>query len=165
MALPQATIKDWTAAFLTRFIRDLFINQPPGFLPNLRAEKVTVTQKLVIADELEVTREPTFRSIGGTGQPAFTNSWTNFGAGWQAAQFWRDPLGWVHLRGIIKSGVVGSAAFTLPPGYRPIGNETYVVRSNGTTGGLDVLADGTVTPQSPSNNTYVSLSGIQFRTT
>lgn len=165
MALPQPTIKDWTAGFLTKFIRDIFLNQPPGFLPNLKAEKVTVTQKLVIADEMEVTREPSFRKVGTTGAPAFQNSWTNLGGGWQVAGLWRDPLGWVHLRGVIASGVVGSNAFTLPPGFRPTLSETFVVISNGAVGAAEVWSDGSVRPVSPSSSTYVSLSGIKFRTT
>jgi hypothetical protein len=160
----EDTIASWSPSLLTKFIRDLFQNQPPDFLPHLRAEEITVHRKLTLRDVIAFGREPNFRLIGGTGQPAFTNSWVNFAGGWVPAAFWRDPLGFVHLRGLIKSGVVGSAAFTLPPGFRPKENEPFVAISNGAIGRVDVLTDGTVVPASPSNNTWVSLSGIHFRT-
>lgn len=161
---PLETIKDWTPTILTKYIRDLFQSQPPDFLPNLKSEKMTASQTLVIADNMEYLKEPRFRAINGTGQPPFTSSWANYGAGWQVAGFWKDPLGWVHLRGMIASGTVGNPAFTLPPGHRPLVTELFGVMSNGAAGRVDVQSDGLVVPQSPSNNTWVSLSGIRFRT-
>lgn len=162
--MAETTIGDWTPSTLTKWIRDLFLNQPPDFLPNLKSEQLRVTKTLVVDDKIEIATEPAFRQIGRTGQPVFENGWVNFGSGWQVAGFQRDGFGWVHLRGIIKSGTVGSTAFTLPPGYRPTLSETFDIRSNGAAGGVDVMADGTVVPVSPSNNAYVSLSGIKFRT-
>lgn len=162
--MAEETIGGWSPSLLTKFIRDLFQNQPPDFLPHLRAEEITVDRKLNLRDVIAFGREPNFRAVGGTGQPAFTNSWTNYGSGWAPASFWRDPLGFVHLRGLVKSGTVGNAAFTLPPGFRPKESESFVVMSNGAVGRVDVLTDGTVTPASPSSNTWVSLSGIHFRT-
>lgn len=164
MAPGNTTIGDWTPEILTKWFRDLLLNQPPDFLPNLKAEEIQVDKELKIRDKITVYTEPAFRQIGRPGQPTFANSWVNFGSGWQVAGFNRDPFGWVRLRGLIKSGTVGSAAFTLPPGYRPPLAERFIVSSNGTTGAVEVLADGTVQPVSPSNNTYVSLSGIAFRT-
>jgi hypothetical protein len=158
-------IGDWTQTVLVKFIRDLFQNQPPDFLPLLKAEEIQVTRKITLGESIVMIREPSFRKIGGTGQPAFANSWVNFGSNWADAAFWRDPFGIVHLRGLIKSGTVGSAAFTLPPGFRPAVSETFGTISNGAVGRVDVLTNGTVTPATPSNNTYVSLSGITFRTT
>lgn len=162
--MAEETIATWTPSLLTRFIRDLFQNQPPDFLPHLRAEEITVDRKLTLRDLISFGREPNFRMVGGTGQPAFTNAWTNFGSGWADAAFWRDPLGFVHMRGLIKSGSVGAAAFTLPPGFRPKVNEAFVTVSNGAVGRVDVLTDGTVVPAAPSSNVWVSLSGINFRT-
>ncbi len=162
--MAEDTIGAWSPSLLTKFIRDLFQNQPPDFLPHLRAEEITVDRKLTLRDVIAFGREPNYRAVGGTGQPAFANSWVNFGSDWADAAFWRDPLGFVHIRGLIKSGVVGSAAFTLPPGFRPKVNEPFVAVSNGAIGRVDVLTDGTVVPASPSNNTWVALSGIHFRT-
>lgn len=158
------SIKDWTPTILTKFIRDLLNNNPPDFLPNLNAVNITATGALVVKDKMEYTKEARFRLIGGTGQPAFANSWVNFAAGWQSAGFYKDPLGFVHLRGKIKSGTINTTAFTLPPGHRPVVSEQFPVASNGAFGVVDVLSDGTVVP-SVGSNVYVSLSGIRFRTT
>lgn len=160
-------VEVWTPQFqttLTKFIQDLFLNQPPSFLPVLKAEEVQVDKKLIIRDLLQLTKEPNFRKVGDTGQPAFANSWVNFGTTDAPAAFWRDPMGWVHLRGLIKSGTIGNVAFTLPPGFRPPLREVFAVLSNGAIGRVDVQADGQVIPAA-GNNTYVSLAGIHFRTT
>lgn len=159
----EGTIGSWTPSLLTKWLRDVLQTEPPDFLPNLKAEDVTVTDELKLKGKLTVVGGADFRKIGGGGNPAFEHSWVNYDAGWQVAGFWRDPFGFVHLRGLIKSGTVGSAAFTLPPGYRPTLSEAFIGISNSGAGRLDVLADGSVTPQSPATNGYVSLSGIKFR--
>jgi hypothetical protein len=156
-------ISEWTASDLTKYIRDLFQNSPPDFLPYLKAEEVHVYSKLVIRKDVEWLLDKTFRKVGSVGAPAFTNSWVNFGSGWADAAYWKDPFGMVHLRGLIKSGTVTASAFTLPPGYRPEVNQVFGVVSNGAAGRVDVLTDGTVVPNTPSNNTYVTLSGISFK--
>jgi hypothetical protein len=93
----------------------------------------------------------------------FTNSWVNYGGDFFNASYIQDPGGFVHLRGVIKSGSVGSSAFTLPTGYRPTSsNGLFVVISNDSVGRVDIDTDGNVIPKSPSNNAYVSLEGIVF---
>lgn len=60
--------------------------------------------------------------VGAAGQPAFQNSWVNYGAGFLPAGFYKDPFGIVHLRGTISNapGVAASTViYTLPAGYRP----------------------------------------------
>lgn len=162
----QDTIKDWTPATLTKWIRDLLNNNPPDFLPNLNAVNVTATGLLRVKDKMEYTKEARFRKIGGTGQPPFLNGWVNYDTtpGWQHAGFWKDPLGFVHLRGLIKNGTLSTNAFVLPPGHRPLsGAELFAVQSTGSLGRVDIQSDGSVFMNVPSN-AYVSLSGITFRT-
>lgn len=101
--------------------------------------------------------------IGATGAPAFTNSWVNRASGSQSAGYYIDEEGCVCLMGGIKSGTVGSSAFTLPAGARPTAGLEFAVMSNGALGRVDISSTGTVTPISPSNNTYVSLDGIRFK--
>jgi hypothetical protein len=162
-------ISKWTPTILTKFIRDLLNNNPPDFLPNLNAENITSTATLRIKDKLEYTKEPRFRKIGGTGQPPFLNSWVNYDAvpGWQNAGFYKDPLGFVHLRGLIKNGTLATSAFTLPPGHRPIAGSEIFACLSGNTGDflarVDVQSSGDVVPRGPGNQ-YISLSGITFRT-
>lgn len=158
------TIGEWTTTILVKFIRDLFQNQPPDFLPLLKAEEIEVSRQLTLKDKIAFSREAGFRPFGRPGQPAFQNGWVNYGSGWQVAGFWKDPFSVVRLRGLVKSGTVGSALATLPPGFRPLVSETFSTISNGALGRVDVLTNGAIVPAPPSNNTYVSLSGISFRT-
>lgn len=110
----------------------------------------------------------TWHSVGGTGEPAFANSWVNLGGGYQTAQFRRDADGQVYLRGWIKSGTVDTTAFTLPAGYRPAATEGFAALSLdvtiGVVGRVDVTAAGAVVPTSPSRSDWVSLSTVRFHT-
>ena len=92
--------------------------------------------------------------VGATGQPAFTNSWTNFdaaGTGYQSARFIKDAAGVVHIEGLVKSGTIGQAVFTLPEKYRPKEALLFVVVSNAAIGRMDVNATGTVVATAGSN--------------
>lgn len=160
----EPTIAEWTPTILQKWLQDILTNQPPSFLPLLRAETLQVEKALILRDLVQITKEPNFRRVGATGQPAFENSWVAYGSGWGDPAFWKDPFGIVRLRGLAKSGTVGQPMFTLPPGFRPAVNETFPVISNSAIGRVDVQTDGKVIPQSPSSDTWVSLSGIAFRT-
>lgn len=97
--------------------------------------------------------------------PTLLNSWVNFGAPYATAGYYKDPFGRVHLKGHLKSGVIGSAAFTLPAGYRPA-ERTFVatVAHNGASyivAVLDVNTDGSVTPTVGANGEFV-INAISF---
>lgn len=97
-----------------------------------------------------------------TAVTVFSNSWINYGGAEQAAEYCKDGMGFVHLRGIIKSGTVDSSAFTLPAGYVPQAMVRFSVISNSAIGYVGILASGEVRPYAPSDNTWVSLDGITF---
>jgi len=95
--------------------------------------------------------------------PTLGNSWVNYdAASYSAAGYFRDTLGIVHLRGILKGGTLTSAAFTLPAGYRPAKIEYHAVVSNGAFGFCVVSSNGQVIPW-VGNNAAFSLDGITFR--
>lgn len=163
-ALPaQQTIGSWTQEVLIKVIRDILENQPTTHVQHLTAETLDVVRRLVLRDELIVTRDTNVRRIGRTGEPGFENAWVNYGPATAPAGYWKDALGVVHLQGLIKSGTVGSAAFTLSPGFRPDFQHVFSSVSNGVIGRVDVFADGTVVPVLPSSNVWVTLDGISFR--
>jgi hypothetical protein len=93
-----------------------------------------------------------WHEVGDTNEPAFQNSWTNYGSGYSTAAFMKDPHGMVKLRGIVQSGSSGTVVFTLPEGYRPGATCTFAaVNVNGgghstvsvaTTGAVTVTASG-----------------------
>lgn len=160
---PRGDISNWSVSDLVRFLKDYLDRNTNIQLSSL------IVDDLFIEEGVEVKGDIVFpgqmlHTIGVTGEPAFANAWVSWGAPYHAVAFWKDPLGWVTLRGVIKSGTVGSAAFTLPPGFRPTATMPFGVLSNNAVGRVDIGSDGTVTPVSPSSNLWVSLAGIRFYT-
>lgn len=102
-----------------------------------------------------------WHEIGAGGEPAFQNSWVNYDAVFASAAFRKDPFGTVHLKGLIKSGTLGIAAFTLPVGYRPAKTHMQVTVANGLVARVDVLNTGVVAPSI--SNVFFSLGGITFK--
>ena len=94
--------------------------------------------------------------------PTFLNSWVNFGGSDEVAGYYQDALGTVHLRGVVKTGTIGTVIFQLPTGYRPDSTIIFPVASNGAFGYCTIDSSGNVTA-SGGNNTSFSLNGISFR--
>jgi len=147
---------------LVKIVRDIIEGTPNQHLEYLAVSDLVALNNLTIRDKLTVPT-PNFVTVGAAGAPAYTNAWVNYGSPYHAAGYWRDPFGFIHFRGVIKSGAVGSSAFTLPPGFRPASDVITVVLSNNAVGRLDIDSDGTVTPQNPSNNANVCLDGVYFQ--
>jgi hypothetical protein len=88
-------------------------------------------------------------------------------AGLQPAEFYRDPVGIVHLAGVVGDGLPSCAVFQLPRGYRPAGTELFAaLASLAATERVEVTGgDGAVNPVNGDGNptNYLSLSGISFR--
>lgn len=93
--------------------------------------------------------------------PTFSADWVDFGGAQTPTGYRIDESGRVYLRGLIKSGTVGGAAFTLPTGYRPGNQQIFATASNDLYGQVSVGDDGVVTV-SVGSNTWVSLDGISF---
>jgi hypothetical protein len=96
--------------------------------------------------------------------PTLLNSWVNYDGGstYNIAGYMKDSLGFVHLRGMVKSGTDESIIFTLPAGYRPEYRELRVIISADLVGRCDITTAGSV-DLSISTNTWVSLDGIIFK--
>ena len=95
--------------------------------------------------------------------PTPLNSWADFGAGYAPAGYFKDTLGIVHLRGLIKNGSPStSTMFTLPAGSRPEYLTILAIVSNDALGELRIETNGNVSI-SVGNAAWVSLDGITFR--
>lgn len=101
----------------------------------------------------------------------YSNTWANFLNGWATGQWFKDPMGVVHLRGLVRRAAGAPSdneiLATLPAGARPVIAEMFVAQHAGGTSRIDVNSDGTIrwrnesTPGVPQS--YLSLSGITFR--
>ncbi len=97
----------------------------------------------------------------------FKNAWEAYEAGARLPEYRKDRLGYVHLRGIIKAGETGKAAFELPVGWRPkAGDLAFPVNASGSTGYVDVTAGGLVVPFSIGGEVkgYTYLDPVSFST-
>lgn len=93
-----------------------------------------------------------WHEIGTAGEPAFENSWVNFGAAEESAAYRRDGLGLVHIKGLVKSGTVGAVpVFTLPVGFLPAGDIHFATISNDAIGKLQIFNSGEVRANVGSN--------------
>ena len=105
--------------------------------------------------------QESWHNVGATGEPAFQNSWVNYGAVWANCSYMKDSMGFVHLQGLIKSGV-SYPIFTLPIGYRP-SKELYFIANVGNNAyGLTINASGVVYTASVGGSFY-SLDGVTFK--
>lgn len=110
---------------------------------------------------------PTTRDFTGDTNwtaPAMSNSWVNFGAPYATVGYILDAAGFVHLRGLIKSGTTNTTVFTLPAGYRPEAEAQFVGLCNGTTaavGGIDVTSAGVVSVTNYSSQ--IDLGQVTFK--
>lgn len=98
----------------------------------------------------------------------YNNSWVDYDTTlWGGGQYYKDSLGIVHMRGLIKGGTAGSGITvgTLPVGYRPqTFNQLFLVATNDVYGRLEVHPDGTVVTGAGISVIWVSLANIHFYT-
>jgi hypothetical protein len=99
--------------------------------------------------------------------PTFSNSWANYDSSettFYKAGYYKDAMGWVHLRGIVKDGTVGTgvAMFTLPSGYRPSKAVRFAVCSGNAYGSYFVNAAGECGLETGSN-AFVFLENVTFK--
>lgn len=86
--------------------------------------------------------------VGATDEPVFQSTWVNFDITvYRGLRFWKDPVGMIHIEGVVKSGVVPSTIFILPAGYRPGAALAFPAHTNTGYGQVDVSATGNVVAQ------------------
>jgi len=97
--------------------------------------------------------------------PTFLNSWVNVGGGYYTAGYYKDSIGIVHLRGLIKGGTTtaGTDLLQLPVGYRPAKHMFFPAVSNYAYCAIQVLATGIVELGTVASATWIDLSSISFR--
>jgi hypothetical protein len=126
----------------------------------------------------------TWHEIGTAGEPALTwchgtggcsQGWAYFGSPYNTPGYYKDALGVVHLKGLVKwaesfplSGSCnGWSFFQLPVGYRPAATEIRASLKDDALMRIDVAADGWVTfcdvNTSVDPGDWFLFDGISFR--
>ena len=103
--------------------------------------------------------------VGAAGQVQFDVDWTNVGAGFQPAGFYKDPFGTVHLQGDVQRTAGSDATiFQLPQGYCPAGGieDFPAYGDGGTAAGVAVRPDCSVVFVA-GTTTFIGLGAISFR--
>lgn len=98
--------------------------------------------------------------------PVLTNGWIPFdaeGSGYFNPAYMKDALGFVHLRGIVKSGTIGTSIFTLPLGFRPAALFHQICDTAGLNvkGVVEIGFDGNVMATTGVSN-YMCLDSLTF---
>jgi len=91
------------------------------------------------------------------------NGWIFYGSPYSPPAYRRTADGVVVLKGMIKSGALGTVA-TLPESYRPAYQLMFSTSSNNNTSGarVDVHPDGSVVTSTGVSNLWLSLDTIRF---
>lgn len=85
---------------------------------------------------------------------SFANAWVNFGGAAPNAQYMRRYDGTVQLRGVVATGVIGAAAFVLPPELVPHTAIQLASTSNGAFAQITITTAGAVIPNIGSNLSF-----------
>jgi hypothetical protein len=105
--------------------------------------------------------------VGAPGQPGFDSQWTNVGAGFQPAGFYKDPFGTVHLQGDVQRTASGTDAviFALPPGYCPSGGiANFPAYGNtGMSAAVAVRSSDCAVVFVAGTPAFIGLGGVSFR--
>jgi hypothetical protein len=99
----------------------------------------------------------------------FHNSWTYYEASevnWEHIYFMKDPMGYVHFRGLSVGGAYnGTALIVMPPGFRikTVGSQgsIYTVSGNDAHARVDVRPNGFICPTSGAG--WLSICAIHYK--
>jgi hypothetical protein len=105
-----------------------------------------------------------WHEVGAPGEPAYQNGWTHGGLSTDStAAFFKDPLGIVHLKGVLHSNTGSLTAFTLPAGYAPSQGLFLPAATTPGTATLTIEIDGSVKPLCSTAPCTVGIDGLSFR--
>ena len=146
-----------------------------GSYASLGSDVTTINVKkrfdsLGIDGNLQVTGSATIAQESWNA-PSYAGSWANYGGAYINGGYMIDSMGFIHLRGLIKTTGTGLPIFTLPSGYRPSAQLIFTVQYYDygvgyVNGRVDVTSAGVVQVSfpTPASGDWVSLTGLSFDT-
>lgn len=85
------------------------------------------------------------------------NGWVDYGGAYETSSYHKDSDGYVHFRGLIKSGTNSTVVFQLPVGFRPAKSLMMPITSNNKPATMTIAADGNVYLSEQADPVWVSL--------
>lgn len=142
--------RNYVAPATAQFAR-VFIKKSSALNYQLRIDDFEV----LVSDDL-------WHTVGGSGEPGFSNSWVAHTGGTNDPQF-RQVGNYGEMRGAAKNGSSATAAiFTLPANLRPTrAIEGLPIASNGAYGELTISTGGVVAA-AVGNTTKLCLDGVRW---
>jgi hypothetical protein len=93
-------------------------------------------------------------------------SWVNYGSGYSNFSYRKDSMGYLQLRGMIKSGGTGpsNAIINLSAAYRPTYNTEFMITASPSGGNAQIviLPTGSVYVEATTSNTWISFDGVSI---
>ncbi|MBS1735493.1 MAG: hypothetical protein JSS98_02695 [Bacteroidetes bacterium] len=122
----------------------------------------TPSQKLEVNGNLKLSGNIIVDNVQAM---ALSSGFQNYGNGYQVASYYIDKENQVHLRGSVLTSASNGSIFLLPPGYRPLMSEIFVVNNiSNSTAEIRVDNGGSIFFYSGVTGVQVfNLSGITFR--
>jgi hypothetical protein len=132
-------------------------------LATAAAMQQTTPGGTLVWDSYTATATGAQHSMQGWIAPSFQNGWANYGGQFETAGYFKDPSGFVHLRGLVQGGTVTTVMFTLPAGFRPAQERIYpIANGNGGYGEIRIAVGGGIQHVAGGNG-WVSLAVPPFR--
>lgn len=125
---------------------------------SLSAYQVNISNKASIGADLSVGSI----NIGSFINMTRLNGWLNYSSSYAQCQYIKDAEGFVHIRGMVKSGTTGHLA-TLPSGYRPYRIQICAGFSASGACRIDINAAGEIIFGTGYSATWTSLGNIVYR--
>lgn len=123
---------DWTANTINLAVLQglpAVSPMPPAITQNYSRWEIPLAQIKIVAGAMtvaagDVTDERPLAGNVNIQQPKYTNAtlingWSNYVGSNYPAQYMKDEMGFVHIRGRVSATASGTVIFTLPSGYRP----------------------------------------------
>jgi hypothetical protein len=155
----DAPLTDYEHTLMRRLFSEW--GEIPAAFKSAMADYTSVNGSLHVSS-MPTLKGEEWREVGAAGQPAFAGTWVNYGSTYDTAAFYKDPLGRVHIKGLVKDGTVHTTVFTLPDGYKPTADLLFVVTSNDAFAVLTVRSSGAVAHSAGGSNVYLQLN-VSFR--
>ena len=130
---------------------------------NVGINQINPTFPLDVAGTVRVGSLTSPGMVSGWVPASLMNGWVNYGSNWTPCGYLLDPMGFVHLRGLVRNGSSAtSVIFSLPSNLFPKYTHIFSASASDAWAEIRVDLNGTIYLSSGSANAWVCLDGIHY---